>query len=66
MVIKKGTETIYDKILERSYPAGLMCEKQGKIYMLWFNFIIGLNVISLLFLGMAIYDDEFKTKGNKI
>ena len=34
--------------------------------MLWFNFIIGLNVISLLFLGMAIYDDEFKTKGNKI
>ena len=34
--------------------------------MLWFNFILGLNFISLLFLGMVIYDDMFKTKGNKI
>ena len=25
---KKGTETVNDKILESSYPAGFMCEKQ--------------------------------------
>ena len=37
--------------------------------MLWFNFILGLNFV--LFLGMviicmAMYDNEFETKENKI
>ena len=32
--------------------------------MLWFNFILGLNFISLLFLGMVM--NEFETKENKI
>ena len=36
------------------------------MYMLWFNFILGLNFIFLLFWGMLMYDNEFKTKGNKI
>ena len=29
--------------------------------MLWFNFILGLNFIFLLFLGMVMYGNEFKT-----
>ena len=32
--------------------------------MLWFNFILGLNSISL-FLGMVMHGNEFKTKENK-
>ena len=34
--------------------------------MLWFNFILGLNFIFLLFLGMVMYDNEFETMENKI
>ena len=34
--------------------------------MLWFNFILGLNFIFFLFLGMVIYDNDFETKENKI
>ena len=34
--------------------------------MLWFKFILGLNFISLLFLGMVMYDNEFETMENKI
>ena len=30
--------------------------------MLWFNFILGLNFTFSLFLGMVMYDNEFKTK----
>ena len=38
------------------------------MYKLWFNFILGLNFISLFLRtgGMVTYDNEFKTKGNKI
>ena len=35
------------------------------MYLLWFNFIIGSNFMFLCFLGMAMYDNEFKTKENK-
>ena len=37
-------------------------------YMLWFNFILALNFISLnLFWGIVLYDnDQFETKENKI
>ena len=34
-------------------------------YMLWFNFILGLNSISI-FWGMVMHGNEFKTKENKI
>ena len=35
--------------------------------MLWLNFILGLNYISLCFGGMVtLYDNEFKTKENLI
>ena len=33
------------------------------ICLLWFNFILGLNFITL-FWGIEMYDNEFKTKGN--
>ena len=33
--------------------------------MLWFNFILGSNYI-LLFMGMVIYENELKTKENRI
>ena len=33
------------------------------ICLLWFNFILGLNFITL-FRGIEMYDNEFKTKGN--
>ena len=38
------------------------------MYKLWFNFILGFNFISLFLRtgGMVMYDNEFKTKGNKI
>ena len=36
-----------------------------KIYMLWFNFILGLNFIFIVF-GMVMYDNEIEPKGNKI
>ena len=38
------------------------------MYKLWFNFILGLNFISLFLRtgGMVMYDNEFKTKGNKM
>ena len=62
MVIKKGTETIYDKILEISYSADLCVKKQDKIYMLWFNFILGLNFISLCF-KLIINITILKNKG---
>ena len=32
----------------------------------WFKFILGLNFIFLLFLGMVMYDNDFKRMGNKI
>ena len=36
------------------------------VYLLWFNFILGLN-FCLLFLGMVMCDyNEFETKENKI
>jgi len=35
-------------------------------YVLWFNFIFGLNFIFPLFWGMVVNDNEFETKGNKI
>ena len=35
------------------------------MYMLWFNFIFGLNFVSLV-LGYGNVYYEFKTKGNKI
>ena len=38
----------------------------SRVHLLWLDFILGLNFISLLFLGMVIYDNEFKTKENKI
>ena len=36
--------------------------------MFWFNFILDLNSISLLFLGMVtyMYDNEFEINKNKI
>ena len=34
--------------------------------MLWFNFILGLNFISLCFWGMGMYDNELETKGKRI
>ena len=34
--------------------------------LLWFNFILGSNFISLLFLGIVMYDNEFETKENNI
>ena len=34
--------------------------------MLWSNFNTGLNLISLFFVGMFMYDNEFETMGNKI
>ena len=41
--------------------------QQGYGYMLlWFNFILGSNFISLLFLGIVMYDNEFQTKENNI
>ena len=66
MVIKKGTEIVNDKILESSYPAGFMCEKQEKMYMLWFNFILVLNFISLCFKHIIINYHAQRQKGNKI
>ena len=33
--------------------------------LLWFNFILGLNFISLCFGVMVKYGNEFKTKGSK-
>ena len=36
------------------------------LYMLWFNFILGLNFISVLFLGMLMYSDEFETMKDQI
>ena len=33
--------------------------------MLWFNFILGLIFYFLLFLGMVMYDNEYKTNENK-
>ena len=45
-----------------------------EMYMLWFNFILGLSFITL-FLGKGVgggglwavmYDNEYKTKGSKI
>ena len=36
-------------------------------YVVLFNFILGLNFISLgLREGVVMYDNEFKTRGNKI
>ena len=35
-------------------------------YMLWFNFILGLNFISLLFGKQVMYDNESRTMENKI
>ena len=35
------------------------------MYMLWFNFILGL-IFFVLFLGRLMYDNEFETKGKKI
>ena len=34
--------------------------------LLWFNVIFGLNFFFSLFRGMVMYDNEFKTKGNKM
>ena len=36
------------------------------MYMLWFNFILWFKFDFPSFLGMVTYDNEFKTKGNKI
>ena len=36
------------------------------MYVLWFNFILGLKFYFLLSLGMVMYDNEFETKENKI
>ena len=33
-------------------------------YVSWFNFILGLIFIFVLFLVMVMYDNEFKTKQN--
>ena len=37
-----------------------------RIYMLWFNFILGSNFIFFLFLGIVMFDYEFETKEDKI
>ena len=37
----------------------------GGVYMFWFKFILGLNFIFLLFLGVVMYDNEFETMENK-
>ena len=37
-----------------------------RTYVLWFNFILGLNFVFLLFLGIVMYDNEFETMENKI
>ena len=42
---------------------GLFSEFYG---ILWFNFILGLNLFSFVFGGMVMYDNEFETKENKI
>lgn len=34
--------------------------------MLWFKFIVGINFIFLLFLGMVMYDNTFETMENEI
>ena len=36
------------------------------MYMLWFNFILGLNYIFLCFWVMIVCDNEFDTKENKV
>ena len=36
------------------------------MYMLWFNFILGLNCIIPFFLVMVMYDNDFETKENII
>ena len=37
------------------------------LYILWFNFIFGLNFITFAFwYQMVIYDNKFETKENKI
>ena len=46
-----------------------------EMYVLWFNFILGLSFITLFFWGgkglggglwAVMYDNEYKTKGSKI
>ena len=41
-------------------------KRSATMYVLWFNFILGLNFIFFWFLGMVMYDNEFETKENKI
>ena len=41
-------------------------DDRSLVFMLWFNFILGLNFIFLLFLGMVMYDNEFETMENEI
>ena len=45
------------------YMESLFSEFYG---ILWFNFILGLNLFSFVFGGMVMYDNEFETKENKI
>ena len=33
------------------------------LYLLWFKFVLDLNFIFLLFLGMVKYDNEFEKNG---
>ena len=36
------------------------------VCMLWFNFILGSNLLFFSFLGIVMYDNEFETKEKKI
>ena len=49
------------KITQKFIPQNIMVQ----VYMLWFNFTLGLNFIPFV-LGMVMYNEEFKTKGIKI
>ena len=43
----------------------IQCSSAELMHMLWFNFILGLNLFFFVF-GMVMYDNEFETKDNKI
>ena len=42
-----------------------LCKQPAIELWMFCDFILGLNFISLLFLDMVLYANEFKTKGNK-
>ena len=59
--------TAWSKLVQDWKDAGelvikfLILKRGGNVYLLWFEFILGLNFIFLLFLGIVMYDNEFET-----